>query len=227
MLVSVGADLVIHDAQYTPEEYPAKKNWGHSTYEYVVALAAAAGVDKVALTHHDPMHDDAFLTGLEIRAKEFARGLGSSMEVFCAYEGLELLVETRNGSRPAETILSSAPVFSAEGKTILVVDDNFDHRNLARQTLEAVASSNVRVAEGGEEALRILEELRPDLVLLDMVMPKPDGLEVLRILRGRIESASLPVVLLTNNSDEATAHACLRTPLERRTSSRSLIHYPN
>ena len=49
-----GADLVIHDAQYTPEEYESRKTWGHSTYEYVVEVAAAAGVKRVALTHHDP-----------------------------------------------------------------------------------------------------------------------------------------------------------------------------
>ena len=45
-----GADLVIHDCQYTPDEYPAKKNWGHSTYAYAVELAAAAGVKKSC--HH-------------------------------------------------------------------------------------------------------------------------------------------------------------------------------
>jgi len=51
-----GAGLVIHDAQYTPEEFPAKKTWGHSTYEYAVGLATAAGVQRLALTHHDPTH---------------------------------------------------------------------------------------------------------------------------------------------------------------------------
>jgi len=63
-----GADLVIHDAQYTPEEYPAKKTWGHSPFDYVVETAAAAGVRRVALTHHDPTHDDVFLAALEQRA---------------------------------------------------------------------------------------------------------------------------------------------------------------
>src|SRR6185436_6769549 len=48
------ADLVIHDAQYTPEEYPSKKNWGHSTYEYAIALATAAQARRLVLTHHDP-----------------------------------------------------------------------------------------------------------------------------------------------------------------------------
>ena len=59
-----GADVVIHEAQYTPEEYPSKRHWGHSTYEYVVELAAAAGVRRLFLTHHDPSHDDKFIAAI-------------------------------------------------------------------------------------------------------------------------------------------------------------------
>jgi ribonuclease BN (tRNA processing enzyme) len=85
--------VVIHEAQYTPEEYPAKKNWGHSTYTYVVQMAAVAGVRRLFLTHHDPSHDDAFVARIEQRAQELAQRLGSSMEVRCAYEGCEIKVE--------------------------------------------------------------------------------------------------------------------------------------
>jgi CheY-like chemotaxis protein len=201
------ADLVIHDAQYTPEEYPPKKNWGHSTYEYAVGLAAAAGVRKLALTHHDPTHSDAFLTDLESRAKAAARGWGASTEVFCAHEGLEVHLESAAGARPAEQNPTSGRVFSGDGRCILVVDDNESHRKLAKQTLERW-NFNVRLAEGGEEALEVLENLQPDLILLDMVMPKMDGLEVLKTLRAKPENASLPVMLLTSSNDEATAHAC-------------------
>ena len=52
------ADLLIHDAQYTAEEYPAKVGWGHSTVEYVMKLGQYAEVKRVALTHHDPLRDD-------------------------------------------------------------------------------------------------------------------------------------------------------------------------
>ena len=84
------ADIVIHEAQYTPDEYPAKRNWGHSTYTYVVELAVAAGARSLVLTHHDPSHDDAFLRDVERRAKTLALERGSRMQVVCAYEGLEL-----------------------------------------------------------------------------------------------------------------------------------------
>lgn len=87
-----GADVLIHESQYTPEEYPAKRNWGHSTYAYVVELAVAAGVRRLFLTHHDPSHDDAFVAAIEQRARQLAGELGSSMEVSCAYEGCEIVV---------------------------------------------------------------------------------------------------------------------------------------
>ena len=53
-----GADLLIHDARYTAQEYPTKMGWGHSPVEYVVKLAEQALVKRVALTHHDPGRDD-------------------------------------------------------------------------------------------------------------------------------------------------------------------------
>lgn len=87
-----GASLVIHEAQYTPEEYPTKRHWGHSSYAYVVELAAAAGAQRLLLTHHDPSHDDDFLRDVEARARALANQLGSPVEVTCAYEGLEVQV---------------------------------------------------------------------------------------------------------------------------------------
>jgi phosphoribosyl 1,2-cyclic phosphodiesterase len=86
------ADVVIHEAQYTPEEYPIKRRWGHSTYAYVVEMAAAANVKRLYLTHHDPAHDDEFLHTIEGRARKLAKQLHSPLEVSCAYEGLELEV---------------------------------------------------------------------------------------------------------------------------------------
>jgi len=85
-----GADVVIHEAQYTPQEYPSKRHWGHSTYVYVVELAVLAGVRRLFLTHHDPSHDDEFIAGVERKAQELARSLDSKLEVCCAYEGCEI-----------------------------------------------------------------------------------------------------------------------------------------
>ena len=59
------ADLLISEAQYTEEEYLQKKGWGHSTFLDVLARAAQAKVKRLAIFHHDPSHDDAFLDQIQ------------------------------------------------------------------------------------------------------------------------------------------------------------------
>jgi CheY-like chemotaxis protein/phosphoribosyl 1,2-cyclic phosphodiesterase len=202
-----GADLLIHDATYTPEEYAAKRTWGHSTYEYVVDVAAAARVKRVALTHHDPEHDDLFVADIEKRARAMAEKRGYSLEVFCAYEGLECEVR-REQSRPTPVPDAQAESVSpaiAEAR-VLVVDDDLLLRQLAAKVL-AKCGHVVNEAEDGHEALRIIDLQAPDLVVLDLEMPGMSGLEVLRALRSRPATAHLPVLVLTASSDEAATSA--------------------
>jgi len=81
-----GADLVIHDAQYTPHEFAHKSNWGHCTIDYAVWLAAEAGAKRLALFHHDPTrHDDAID---ELWAAAHRAGRESGVDVLAAREGL-------------------------------------------------------------------------------------------------------------------------------------------
>jgi CheY-like chemotaxis protein len=202
-----GAGLVIHDAQYTPEEFPAKKTWGHSTYEYAVGLAAAAGVQRLALTHHDPTHDDGFVATIEQRARAYATQLGSAVEVCCAYEGLDLTVEPRGVQylvdAPPAPQVGRAPL---RGSRILVVDDDPDILALARQALSQDGYI-VTEAASGQAALALIAAEVPDLLVLDLLMPAPDGLEVLRILRSSTATATLPVVVLTAMDDEVSTRA--------------------
>jgi len=202
-----GAGLVIHDAQYTPEEYPSRKNWGHSTYEYAVELAAAAGVRQLVLTHHDPTHDDAFVEEIEKRARECAKRLGGVVEVCCAYEGLNLVVEPRDAVRLAP--MPSAPHEGRDpqrGRRILVVDDDPDIRALANLALSQDGHIVVE-ASSGQEALAAIAAQAPDLLVLDLLMPVQGGLEVLKILRSNPVTAGLPVVVLTAMDDEANTRA--------------------
>ena len=62
--LAAGVDLLIHDAQYTDEEYRHCVGWGHSSYRHVFAFAAQAGVGKLVPFHHDPGHDDQTLDRL-------------------------------------------------------------------------------------------------------------------------------------------------------------------
>lgn len=62
-------DLLVGDAQYTPEEYLARRGWGHSTWRDLIDLARRAEVGRLVLTHHDPWHDDASLATIEREAQ--------------------------------------------------------------------------------------------------------------------------------------------------------------
>lgn len=74
------ADLLIMDAQYTPEEYLAKAGWGHSSYAEATALALAARVRQLAIIHHDPTHDDAFLDNMLTAAQKLFRATRMARE---------------------------------------------------------------------------------------------------------------------------------------------------
>jgi phosphoribosyl 1,2-cyclic phosphodiesterase len=78
------ADLLIHDAQFSPEELKERRGWGHSSWEQAVEVARQAGVDRLALFHHDPDHDDKILLNMEKECqKEFPKS-------FFAREGMEV-----------------------------------------------------------------------------------------------------------------------------------------
>jgi phosphoribosyl 1,2-cyclic phosphodiesterase len=81
-----GADLVIHDAQFTDDELAAMPGWGHSTAGYAVHVAAAAGARRLALFHHAPSHTDAEIDRMLSRARQTAAHLGID-DVTAAREG--------------------------------------------------------------------------------------------------------------------------------------------
>ncbi len=65
-----GADLLIADAQYTPEEYPKRVGWGHSTWLEAAKLAERAKVRRLVLFHHDPLRDDEAMEGIVESVRE-------------------------------------------------------------------------------------------------------------------------------------------------------------
>lgn len=93
-----GADVLIYDSQYLPDEYASKLGWGHSTYEQGVELARAAGVATYVLFHHDPSRSDADVAAMEARAREGFSG------AVAAREGLVLPV----GDRASTIVTRSA-----------------------------------------------------------------------------------------------------------------------
>jgi len=64
-----GADVLVYDAQYTPDEYQSKVGWGHSTYVAGAEVAKSAGVGRLVLFHHDPQRSDAGVAAVEAAAQ--------------------------------------------------------------------------------------------------------------------------------------------------------------
>ncbi|AEU38634.1 response regulator [Granulicella mallensis] len=99
---------------------------------------------------------------------------------------------------------------------ILLVEDDPDHEALAMRALrKANVANEIRVARDGTEAIEYLNGIAtgnpiPQLVLLDLKLPKVDGLEVLRTIRASDKTAILPVVVLTSSDEERDIVASYR-----------------
>jgi len=83
-----GAAVLIHEAQYTTEEYGGKVGWGHSSLTNACALVAQTGVRRWIIPHHDPEHDDDALQDKLTLTREILRSLDCEVEVAHAYDGM-------------------------------------------------------------------------------------------------------------------------------------------
>ena len=83
-----GADVLFHDAQYTEEEYPSHRTWGHSAIDHTVAFGLMTKVRNLVLFHHDPGHSDGELEAHRKRAKELWGGHNDAPVL--AREGMEI-----------------------------------------------------------------------------------------------------------------------------------------
>jgi phosphoribosyl 1,2-cyclic phosphodiesterase len=85
-----GADILIHDAQYTPEDYETKRGWGHSCYVDVVNYAIDAEVKELYLYHHDPYNDDMAIDKIYENCQEIIQKRSASLKCYIAREGMEI-----------------------------------------------------------------------------------------------------------------------------------------
>jgi phosphoribosyl 1,2-cyclic phosphodiesterase len=85
-----GADILIHDAQYTPEDYRKKHGWGHSCYIDTVNTAIDAGVKELYLYHHDPNYDDDTIEKIGENALAIIQDRSSPLICHIAREGMQI-----------------------------------------------------------------------------------------------------------------------------------------
>jgi len=118
--------------------------------------------------------------------------------------------------------LTAEPTRTRDHVSILVVEDHLDSRDALRALLEAFGYA-VLVAANGQEAVEAAQLARPDVILMDMMMPVMDGFEAIRELRRRRPTSCTPIIALTamEGAQELALHAgadeFVRKPIDIRT----------
>jgi len=87
-------------------------------------------------------------------------------------------------------------------KKVLIIDDEEDLTFFVKANLELAGDYEVNIANSGKEGLKIAARYKPDLILLDIMMPHMDGFEVLERLKNTPKTTSIPVIMLTAKGDE-------------------------
>jgi len=207
-----GADLLIHDTQYTAAEYSTKIGWGHSPVEYAIDLAISAGVKRLALYHHDPLRTDAALDQIVASGRQRIADAGSKLELFAAAEGqvLDLKPNPVAAHFPnAGSAIDTLGGLRRAGERVVIIA--VDNLATAEALASAIKPEDVRVSLASDwETLRRLVELeRPGLVIVDQNFCGGSGLEYCRTLRAETEVAlrDTPLVLVAaNEAAAAIAH---------------------
>jgi diguanylate cyclase (GGDEF)-like protein len=194
-----GADLVIHDAQYSLEEYPGKVGWGHSTVDYATEVAMAAGVRQLMLYHHDPQHDDAEITRFEQIAQQIAAQRGVSLEIGAAAEGLTIDVRGDRQAKPPDES-SALRRRSIAGERVLVVGAREAEMAAIGQILAEDGLVFLAAADA-QAALIQAADVPPGLVIVDKQLANGDAVGLITQIRARLSRPNLPALMLTNESD--------------------------
>jgi CheY-like chemotaxis protein len=201
------ADLVIHDAQYTASEFPAKRGWGHCTIEYAVQAAVSAGVRRLALFHHDPMRNDEEVDRLVAAAQDLVARARGATEVFAAAEGQVLELNRRSavsaGVESGEETARTNPALDLSFVVPLAVADPL----LGQILGDAVTDDGLRLirVQDGNAIPSMIRSERFSLILLQHGLKDFDVLELCRSLRGDPAAIDkdLPIVLVKTEESPA------------------------
>jgi CheY-like chemotaxis protein/phosphoribosyl 1,2-cyclic phosphodiesterase len=198
-----GADVIIHDAQYTLDDFPAKIGWGHMPIERAVDYALQAQARHLVLFHHDPSRHDAAVDQLLAQAQTRAASGGGGLHITAAAEGEG--IELSPGAIPLHPIMQSPDVSALQAQpaprpcTVLFAASDPAIVRLLRPALRAEGLRLLTTSDGEASVLRLAHQEELALILLDMALPGYDGLTLCRQLRAAAKPwlRDVPIVLLT------------------------------
>ncbi len=136
--------------------------------------------------------------------------VASQCEIHFIFMGLDM------GQKQTFEIIKTSPAEAEEESAppdVLVVDDDEHHRRLLNIYLEAEGYT-VRDASSGSAAFACIARQRPDLILLDVVLPDINGFEITRLLKQSKETTGIPIVMVTGLDDRAARLRALETGVE-------------
>lgn len=178
------ADLVMHDAQYTAEEYEGKTGWGHSTIDYAVNVASYADVRILALTHHEPIRTDDAIDELLAEARTRIAP-GSRLQVVAAAEGMTIDLEPAATLPETEelehAITDDRPVIAGRMVLVVTVDEGLIARIVQSAHDEGLAITR---AETAAEAVTMIRNDNPPVVVIDGSLPSHAVGAILRTSPG-------------------------------------------
>jgi phosphoribosyl 1,2-cyclic phosphodiesterase/CheY-like chemotaxis protein len=212
-----GADLVIHDAQFTDKEYASHKGWGHSPVEYVSELCRLGGVKRVAFSHHDPGRTDDALDEVVESVRNDLKGKDTPMEVFAAADGQVVEFEVfrsmmRGVPGDEPSAIPAAAQALKDSSVILGISD----AKIAVVLAEAARSAGVRTThvQDGASAVRMAKSAPPALILLEDQPAGIEGLSVCKQLRAdhdpRVNDVPIIIVADRERTGEGLAAGVTR-----------------
>ena len=200
-----GADLLIHDAQYTAAEYPSKLGWGHSSSEFVVRLARHAKAKHVVLAHHDPLRSDDAMDRIVEKLKSELSADRSPLLVSAAAEGSVIDLKppevrpTQSAGGDFSALTSVGPALVHRSVLLSVADPK-----VATALREAAHAEGLRVnvCANDEAARTFITKDPPSLAIIDRDTARRDDKGICEAIR-EIEEGELPIVVVAEREDEA------------------------
>lgn len=197
------ADLVIHDAQYTAGEYPGKIGWGHSTVEYAVDSALAAGVRQLALYHHDPARNDEEVDRLVEAARARVASAAGALSVTGAAEGEAIeLRGAANANRFSAFVPSGLvkPAARAANEPVLIAGVGEEDWRLLTAAATADGVSNLAQVSAAQLKQAAKSGRASVIVLGDAGEADPVALcAELRALQAR-EHCDTPIIVIADQA---------------------------